>query len=144
MTHPAPFQQIVDGFSRLHDWEDRYRYILTLGRTLPKLKKGEKSEVHKIHGCVSQVWLVPDIEVSEGQINIIFRAESDAMIVQGLVAVLLAIYSGRPAAEVAQTDAIELLDQLGLRDHLSAQRSNGLMAMVTAIRAEGRRRSTHI
>ena len=141
MPQPAAFQKIVDNFGRLDDWEDRYRYIIELGQTLPRLTESEKSEANRVHGCVSQVWLVPADELRDGQINVTYRGESDAMIVQGLVAVLLALYSGRPAAEIAETDAIALFDELGLRGHLTTQRSNGLVAMVKRIRAEGRERS---
>jgi cysteine desulfuration protein SufE len=138
MTEPAAFQDIAENLSFLDDWEDRYRYLIELGQALPKLSDAEKSPENKVHGCVSQVWLAADTTKQDGQTILTYRGESDAMIVQGLVAILLALYSGRPANEIAQTDAIALFDELGLREHLTAQRSNGLIAMVNRIRAEGK------
>ena len=138
MTQPQPFQDIADNLSFLDDWEDRYRYLIELGQALPKLDEGERSAANKVNGCVSQVWLVAGRENVAGAPGLKFRGESDAMIVQGLVAVLLALYSDRPASEIAETDAISLFDELGLREHLTTQRSNGLVAMVGRIRNEAR------
>ena len=138
MTAPQAFQDIAENLSFLDDWEDRYRYLIELGQALPKLDETEKSEVNKVHGCVSQVWLAADARKDGDQTILSYRGESDAMIVQGLVAILLALYSGRPAAEIAATDAIAMFDELGLREHLTAQRSNGLVAMVNRIRSEGK------
>ncbi|AKR54714.1 cysteine desufuration protein SufE [Youhaiella tibetensis] len=132
MTQPQAFLDIAENLSFLDDWEDRYRYIIELGQALPPLAPEERSEANRVHGCVSQVWLVS----SEDGENLTYRGESDAMIVRGLVAILVAIYSGRPAREIAQTDAIALFDELGLREHLTTQRSNGLVAMVNRIRSE--------
>ena len=138
MTEPAAFQDIAENLSFLDDWEDRYRYLIELGQALPKLSEAEKSPENKVHGCVSQVWLAAEAAKQDGRTILTYRGESDAMIVQGLVAILLALYSGRPANEIAETDAIALFDELGLREHLTAQRSNGLVAMVNRIRAEGK------
>lgn len=138
MTQPQPFQDIAENLSFLDDWEDRYRYLIELGQALPKLDEAERTADNKIHGCVSQVWLVAEPELVDGVPGLKFRGESDAMIVQGLVAVLLALYSDRPAGEIAETDAIALFDELGLREHLTTQRSNGLVAMVGRIRNEAR------
>jgi cysteine desulfuration protein SufE len=138
MTEPAAFQDIAENLSFLDDWEDRYRYLIELGQALPRLDEAEKSTENKVQGCMSQVWLVPGAETKDGQTILSYRGESDAMIVQGLVAVLLALYSGRPANEVAATDAIAIFDRLGLREHLTTQRSNGLVAMVNRIRAQGK------
>ena len=138
MTEPQAFQDIAENLSFLDDWEDRYRYLIELGQALPKLDDAEKSPENKVHGCVSQVWLAADTLDKDGQTVLSYRGESDAMIVQGLVAILLALYSGRPPREIADTDAIAIFDKLGLREHLTAQRSNGLVAMVNRIRAEGR------
>jgi cysteine desulfuration protein SufE len=138
MTQPQPFQDIADNLSFLDDWEDRYRYLIELGQALPKLDEAERSAANKVNGCVSQVWLVAERENIAGAPGLKFRGESDAMIVQGLVAVLLALYSDRPASEIAETDAISLFDELGLREHLTTQRSNGLVAMVGRIRNEAR------
>ncbi len=138
MTQPQPFQDIAENLTFLDDWEDRYRYLIELGQALPKLDEAERNAANKVNGCVSQVWLVAEPESVDGKPGLKFRGESDAMIVQGLVAVLLALYSDRPASEIAATDAIALFDELGLREHLTTQRSNGLVAMVGRIRNEAR------
>jgi len=130
--HPAAFAEIAENLSYLDDWEDRYRYIIELGQALPPLAEAEKNAEHKVHGCVPRVWLVSNHDGAP----LVYRGESDAMIVRGLVAVLLALYSGRPAREIAETDAIAVFDELGLREHLTTQRSNGLVAMVNRIRGE--------
>jgi cysteine desulfuration protein SufE len=134
MPHPAAFEEIRDNLSFLDDWEDRYRYLIELGQALPPLAEDEKNAENKVHGCVSQVWLV---SARDGQ-KLSYRGESDAMIVRGLVAVLIALYSDRPADEISATDAIAIFDELGLREHLTTQRSNGLVAMVNRIRGEAR------
>ena len=134
MPHPAAFTDIAENLSYLDDWEDRYKYIIELGQALPPLSDDEKNAANKVNGCVSQVWLVTE---REGD-TLTYRGESDAMIVRGLAAILIALYSGRPATEISTTDAIALFDELGLREHLSTQRSNGLVAMVNRIRAEAR------
>lgn len=141
MSTPQAFLDIAENLTFLDDWEDRYRYLIELGQALPKLSEAEKSAENKIHGCVSQVWLAAETGQRDGQTVLSYRGESDAMIVQGLVAVLLALYSGRSAGEVAATDAITMFDELGLREHLTAQRSNGLVAMVNRIRADGQAQS---
>jgi len=133
MSHPQAFLDIAENLSFLDDWEDRYRYIIELGQALPPLAPDERNEQNRVHGCVSQVWLVT---AKDDAHNLLYRGESDAMIVRGLVAILVALYSGRPAAEIAQTDAIAIFDELGLREHLTTQRSNGLVAMVNRIRSE--------
>jgi cysteine desulfuration protein SufE len=138
MTQPKPFQDIAENLSFLDDWEDRYRYLIELGQALPKLSESERNATNKVNGCMSQVWLVAEPAPVDGVPGLRFRGESDAMIVQGLVAVLLALYSDRPVSEIAQTDAIALFDDLGLREHLTTQRSNGLVAMVNRIRNEAR------
>ena len=134
MPHPAAFTEIAENLSYLDDWEDRYRYIIELGQKLPPLADSEKNAATKVNGCVSQVWLVSE---RDGAL-LRYRGESDAMIVRGLAAILIALYSGRTPAEIAGTDAIAIFDALGLREHLSTQRSNGLVAMVNRIRAEAR------
>jgi cysteine desulfuration protein SufE len=134
MAHPQAFADIAENLSFLDDWEDRYRYLIELGQALPPLEPGERSAANKVHGCVSQVWLVSERDGSVLR----YRGESDAMIVRGLVAVLIALYSGRTAKEIADTDAIGVLDAMGLREHLTTQRSNGLVAMVNRIRSEAR------
>ncbi len=134
MANPPAFAEIAENLSFLDSWEDRYRYIIELGETLPPLAEAERTADNKVSGCVSQVWLVSE----QAGDTLRYRGESDAMIVRGLVAILVALYSGRPAREVAATDAIAELDALGLREHLSTQRSNGLVAMVNRIRNEAR------
>jgi cysteine desulfuration protein SufE len=136
MDQPASFQDIVDNLSFLDDWEDRYRYLIELGQALPRLDAAERNADNKVNGCVSQVWLVAEPVQVDGRAGLHLRGESDAMIVQGLVAVLLALYSDRPAAEIAATDAVALFDEIGLREHLTTQRSNGLVAMVNRIRTQ--------
>lgn len=138
MTQPQAFQDIAENLSFLDDWEDRYRYLIELGQALPKLDETERNAGNKINGCMSQVWLVAEPQAVDSQPGLRFRGESDAMIVQGLVAVLLALYSDRKASDIAETDAIALFDELGLREHLTTQRSNGLVAMVNRIRGEAR------
>ncbi len=136
MTQPQPFQDIAENLSFLDDWEDRYRYLIELGQALPRLEAEERVDTNKVNGCISQVWLVAEPVETDGAISLHIKGESDAMIVQGLVAILLALYSDRPAREIAATDAVALFDELGLREHLTAQRSNGLVAMVNRIRSQ--------
>jgi cysteine desulfuration protein SufE len=124
------FEDIAETFEFLDDWEDRYRHVIELGRAMPPLDDTFKVPALKVQGCASQVWLRPVIEA--GRFD--FQGESDAMIVRGLIAVLHALYSGLPVAEVAGVDAVGELGRLGLNEHLSSQRSNGLRAMVERIR----------
>lgn len=124
------FEDLADTFEFLDDWEDRYRHVIDLGKAMPPLDDGFKVPALKVQGCASQVWLRPMI--SEGRLD--FQGDSDAMIVRGLIAVLHALYAGLPVAEVAKIDATGELGRLGLNDHLSSQRSNGLRAMVERIR----------
>jgi cysteine desulfuration protein SufE len=126
----AAFEELADTFAFLDDWEDRYRHVIELGKAMPPLEEALKVPATKVSGCASQVWLVPDI--ADGVFR--FRGDSDAMIVRGLIAVLRALYDGLPVAEVGRVDAVAELGRLGLNDHLSAQRSNGLRAMVARIR----------
>jgi len=128
------FQTIVDDMTFLDDWEDRYRYVIDLGKALPPLADEERTDETKVRGCASQVWLVAD-EVEDGRI--VLRGDSDAHIVKGLVAVLVALYSGRPRRELASVDAEGELARIDLASHLSAQRANGLASMLARIRALG-------
>jgi cysteine desulfuration protein SufE len=125
------FEEIVEDFEFLEDWEDRYRYVIDRGKAMEPLDDALKVPATKVDGCASQVWLHPRIE--NGTFS--FEGESDAMIVRGLIAVLKALYNGRPVAEVPKVDAHGELARLGLNDHLSSQRSNGLRAMVERIRS---------
>ena len=130
MASPA-FEEIVEDFAFLDDWEDRYRHVIELGKAMAPLDPALKVPANRVHGCASQVWLHPVIE--NGRFR--FDGDSDAMIVRGLIAVLRALYNGLPPAEVARLDARAELARLGLNDHLLAQRSNGLKSMVERIRA---------
>ena len=136
MSQLPDFSEIDDNLRFLDDWEDRYRYLIELGRMLPEFPEAEKTAANKVNGCVSQVWLLVEPATENGQDVLNFKGDSDAMIDKGLVSVLIAIYSGKTPAEISNTDAIEILDELGLREHLTTQRSNGLSAMVQRIRAE--------
>jgi len=124
------FEAIVEDFEFLEDWEDRYRYVIDQGKALEPLPDALRVPATKVDGCASQVWLHPVIEGGTFR----FEGDSDAMIVRGLIAVLRALYNGVPVAQVGQVDAPAELARLGLNDHLSAQRSNGLRAMIERIR----------
>jgi cysteine desulfuration protein SufE len=128
---------IIENFILLDEWDDRYRYVIELGRTLPPLAEAAHTEAHKVRGCASQVWLVTHIRPDGAAGPVLtFEADSDAHIVRGLVAILLALYSGKTAQEILATDALALFDRIGLRDGLTPQRSNGLRSMVERVRAE--------
>lgn len=135
MTRPidAALAELVDEFELLGDWEERYRYVIELGRDLAPLSDAERSDINKVLGCASQVWLVTEPHADH---TVGFRGDSDAHIVSGLIAILLRLYSGQPAADIAAFDAKAALDKLGLSDALSSQRSNGLKAMVARIQRD--------
>lgn len=126
----ADFEEIVETFEFLDDWEDRYRHVIDMGKAMPELEEAFRVPATKVDGCASQVWLVTSIE--DGVFT--FRGESDAMIVRGLIAVLIALYSGLPISDVLKVDAPAEMARLELNDHLSSQRSNGLRAMIERIR----------
>lgn len=129
--------EIIDNFSLLDEWDDRYRYVIELGRTLPPLADVAHNEANKVRGCTSQVWLVTHVKPDgAGGPVLSFEGDSDAHIVRGLVAILFAVYSGKTAREILDTDAIAIFDTLGLRENLTPQRSNGLRSMVERIRAD--------
>ncbi len=128
------FEEIVDDFEFLDDWEDRYRYVIDMGKNLPDLDDSERVESTRVHGCASQVWIVPEITGEGADARIGFRGDSDAMIVKGLIAVLHRLYDGLTPSEALQVDAQAELSRLGLDQHLSSQRSNGLRAMIERIR----------
>lgn len=134
MASPA-FEEIVETFEFLDGWEDRYRHVIELGRAMPPLDEAFRVPATRVDGCASQVWILPRIEGEGPAARFDFDGESDAMIVRGLIAVLHALYSGQSLEQVLQIDAQQQLARLGLDDHLSAQRSNGLRAMVGRIRA---------
>ena len=126
----AAFEDIAETFDFLDDWEDRYRHVIELGRAMPPMDPALQVPATKVEGCASQVWIMPRIE--DGRFD--FQGDSDALIVRGLIAVLHALYAGLPVGEVGRVDAPAELARLGLDAHLSAQRSNGLRAMVQRIR----------
>ncbi|MFV0383090.1 SufE family protein [Paracoccus sp. (in: a-proteobacteria)] len=129
MASPA-FEDIAETFDFLDDWEDRYRHVIELGKAMPPMESALQVPATRVEGCASQVWIMPAI--AEGRFD--FQGDSDAMIVRGLIAILHALYSGLTLAEVGQVDAQAEMARLGLDEHLSAQRSNGLRAMVQRIR----------
>ncbi|MFN3281696.1 MAG: SufE family protein [Tabrizicola sp.] len=131
------FEEIAETFDFLDDWEDRYRHVIELGKAMPPMDDSFKVPALKVQGCASQVWLRPIVE--DGRFD--FQGDSDAMIVRGLIAILHALYSGLQVAEVGKVDATAELGRLGLHDHLSSQRSNGLRAMVQRIREEAASRA---
>lgn len=131
--------EIVENFELLDQWDDRYRYVIELGRTLPALPSDAYAEANKVRGCASQVWLLTHVEPNgAGGPRLTFEGDSDAHIVKGLIAILFSLYSGKHAREILDTDAISLFDRLGLRENLTPQRSNGLRAMVDRIRADAK------
>ncbi|MDX3928842.1 MAG: SufE family protein [Shinella sp.] len=127
--------QIIDDFAFLDEWEDRYRYVIELGKALPDLPEEKRTAQNKVQGCASQVWLVTHSDGGADPV-LTFEGDSDAHIVRGLVAIVLAIYSGKRASEIAGLDALKTFDQIGLVEHLSSQRANGLRSMVKRIREE--------
>jgi cysteine desulfuration protein SufE len=131
----ATIQTIRDDFAFLDDWEDKYRYVIDLGEALPPFPESARDAAHKVQGCVSQVWLVS--RRGEGADPVItFMGDSDAHIVRGLVAIMLALFSGRRASQIVVTDVEELMRSLGLDEHLTPQRANGLRAMVKRIKQD--------
>jgi cysteine desulfuration protein SufE len=126
MSDPR-LEELIEEFSFLDDWEERYRYVIDLGRALPPLAEAERVEIAKVRGCASQVWLVSATASETGVVE--FRGQSDAAIVQGLLAILVRMYSGRPPAEILALNAQAAFQALGLGDALTPQRSNGLKAM---------------
>jgi len=124
------FEEIVEDFDFIDEWEDRYRYVIDLGKKMPDMDEAYKIPETKVNGCASQVWIMPDLE---GDV-IRFTGDSDAMIVRGLIAVLHALYDGLPYKDALEVNALQEMGRLGLDQHLSAQRSNGLRAMIERLR----------
>jgi cysteine desulfuration protein SufE len=133
------FEEILADFELLDDWEDRYRYVIELGKKLEPLPEDERSRANKVQGCVSQVWLSTTVHQDGGAPRLSFIGDSDAHIVRGLIAILFALYSGKPAKDILNVDANHALGRLHLTEHLTPQRSNGLMAMVKRIRTDAER-----
>ncbi len=128
---------IIENFSLLEDWDDRYRYVIELGRGLPPLAEREHSAANKVQGCASQVWLATSVAGNGTRGPVLtFLGDSDAHIVRGLIAILFVAFSGKPARDILAIDAIALFERLGLREHLTPQRSNGFRAMVERIKSD--------
>ena len=129
--------EIIANFELLDDWDDRYRYLIELGRALPPLPETARNDANKVRGCASQVWLATSIKPNGAAGPVLtFAGDSDAHIVRGLIAVLFALFSGKGAKDILATDAIALFEKLGLREHLTPQRSNGFRSMVDRIRRD--------
>ena len=126
---------ILDDFAYLDDWEDRYRYVIELGKAMPPLPDEDHIEANKVRGCASQVWLISTTDRSNPPV-LTFQGDSDALIVRGLIAILVTLYSGRTANEIASIYPEAIFAKIGLRDHLTAQRSNGLSSMLARIRRD--------
>lgn len=136
MSALPTLDSIRSDFELLDDWEDRYRYVIELGRMLEPLDETDRTEANKVRGCASQVWLASKATDGAGTPLLSFKGDSDAHIVRGLIAVLLALYSERPATDILSVDAHGVFRELGLSEHLTPQRSNGLASMVQRIRAD--------
>src|SRR5271170_3448210 len=131
--------EIRDNFALLDDWDDRYRYVIELGRMLDPMPEAEHSAANKVQGCASQVWLLKRLGCNAASApRLDYLGDSDAHIVRGLIAILLALFSGHTPQEILATDALAVFDEFGFREHLTPQRSNGLRAMVERIRSDAR------
>ena len=135
----ADIEDIVDNFCVLDDWDDRYRYLIEMGRELPPLSEAAYTDANKLQGCASQVWLDTRVRPNgAGGPELTFAGDSDAHIVRGLITILFAIYSGKSAREILAINALALFERMGLRQHLTPQRSNGFRSMVERIRSDAR------
>ena len=139
MRAAMTIDEIKENFSLLDDWDDRYRYVIELGRTLAPMPEAEHSAANKVNGCASQVWLSRQLARTDaGEPVLTYLGDSDAHIVRGLIAILLTLYSSRTPQQILSSDPLAEFDALGFREHLTPQRSNGLRAMVERIRADAR------
>ena len=130
-------EALVDDFELLDEWEDRYRYVIELGRGLPDLDEAQRNQQNKVQGCVSQVWLDTTVQRGSNASPVLtFAGDSDAHIVRGLIAILFRMFSGQTARTILDTDAVAFFQRIGLDDHLTPQRSNGLRSMVNRIRRD--------
>ena len=135
----STIDEILENFVLLDEWDDRYRYVIELGRTLTPLAEAAHVDANKVQGCASQVWLVTHKKPNGAAGPVLtFEGDSDAHIVRGLIAILFALYSGKTAKEIVDTDALTVFDRMGLRENLTPQRSNGLRSMIQRIQAEAR------
>jgi cysteine desulfuration protein SufE len=127
---------LIDDFTFLDDWEDRYRYVIELGRELPEMDEADRNRQTKVNGCVSQVWLVTEKSGDAQHPVLTFKGDSDALIVKGLIAILLRLFSGKPARTITEINALAVLSEIQLQDNLSRQRSNGLASMINRIQKD--------
>ncbi|WP_438753660.1 SufE family protein [Pararhizobium sp. O133] len=132
----TPLAEIIDNCAYLDDWQDRMSYVIELGRKLPDMPQALRTSDNKVQGCASQVWLVTHANDDDSDPILTFEGESDAHIVRGLVAIVLSIFSGRPASDIVKTDALDLFTRMGLIEYLTAQRANGLRSMIKRIKDE--------
>lgn len=130
---PPTVDELVEEFQEMEDWDERYDYIIDLGRELPALDGSLQTEEHLVQGCMSTVWLIARVDPGESR-QVQIQADSDSIIVKGLIVILLAHYDGKPAAEILKSDPVKLFEQLGLNQHLSPQRRNGLFSMVKRLK----------
>lgn len=130
--------EIIENFEMLDDWEDRYRYLIELGRDLEPLEEEAHNDRNKVRGCASQVWLETTVQTIEGEKRLMLKGDSDAHIVRGLITLVFALYSGRTSGEILATEAQPVFERLGLSQHLTPQRSNGVRAMVDRIKSDAR------
>lgn len=138
MDNPA-FEALKDDFEFIDDWEERYKYVIELGKNMSALPESEHVEAYKVHGCVSQVWIKSDIAIGDdGKKLLVFQGDSDAMIVRGLVAVLSILMNEQPVDDIITLDAVGELARLGLNDHLTPQRSNGLSSMIKRLQSDAK------
>ena len=136
-TTAPVIDEIIDNFSLLDEWDDRYRYVIELGRGMSPMPDVDRTEANKVQGCASQVWLATTVHPNgQGGPVLTFCGDSDAHIVRGLIAILFAMFSGQQARAILSTDAIAVFERLGLREHLTPQRSNGFRSMVERIRTD--------
>jgi cysteine desulfuration protein SufE len=135
----SAIDDIVENFALLDEWDDRYRYVIELGRTLAPLAESAHVEANKVRGCASEVWLITHVKPNGSAGPVLsFEGDSDAHIVRGLIAILFALYSGKSAKDILAIDSLAMFDRIGLRENLTPQRSNGLRSMVERIRAEAK------
>jgi cysteine desulfuration protein SufE len=125
--------EIVENFQYLDDWEDRYKYLIELGNSLAEFPEDQRNSDNKVNGCVSQVWIISDLS-SDNDPILTFHGDSDAHIVRGLIAITLAIFSGKRASKIREIDETTYFNEIGLQDHITPQRSNGLISMVKRIK----------
>jgi len=136
MSDTSAIDGLIDDFSYLEDWEDRYAHVLELGKSLAPLNEAEHNTESHVEGCVSRVWLIKEPQSQGDDPVLSFRGDSDSLIVKGLIAIVLMVFSNRSASEILELNAQEVFDALGLNQHLTQQRANGLAAMVRRIKAE--------